>query len=434
MNIALESILLIQGQPDFDTKIRRLLREHSMRAFLEDKQEMAASVRHIVADVGKRGDAAVSEYSERFDRVRLSPEEFRISAEELKKAHSRLEPALLQSLRKAIENVRLYQSQIFIGSRTQHPGIRYLPLQRVGLCIPGASAPLPSTLIMTAVPAQTAGVQEIVVVSPPRWQASIHPVILGLCYELNITEVYRLGGAHAVAALAFGTHTIQKVDKIVGPGHDVVQLAKKEVYGMVDIDSFAGPSDVLIIADSQAEPEWVAADILSQAEHNPGAGILVTDSLPFARNVLAELEKQLPQLNRAEGTAGCLLDYSGILVFQSLDAAVDWANEFAAEHVQVQCGPQSRKIADRIQNAGAVFIGPYSPVAVGDYWAGPSHTLPTRQTSRYFSALTSNDFIKSISIIEYSEEQLRRSAEDIIRLALTEGLDAHAASIQKRLR
>jgi len=434
VNIALESILLIHGQPDFDTKISRLLQEHSMRAFLEDKQELAASVRHIVADVGKRGDAAVSEYSERFDRVRLSPEGFRISAEELKKAHSRLEPALLQSLRKAIENVRLYQSQIFIGGRTPHPGIRYLPLQRVGLCIPGASAPLPSTLIMTAVPAQTAGVQEIVVVSPPRWQASIHPVILGLCYELNITEVYRLGGAHAVAALAFGTQTIQKVDKIVGPGHDVVQLAKKEVYGMVDIDSFAGPSDVLIIADSQAEPEWVAADILSQAEHNPGAGILVTDSLPFARNVLAELEKQLPQLNRAEGTARCLLEYSGILVFQSLDAAVDWANEFAAEHVQVQCGPQSRKIADRLRNAGAVFIGPYSPVAVGDYWAGPSHTLPTRQTSRYFSALTSNDFIKSISIIEYSEEQLRRSAENIIRLALTEGLDAHAASIRKRLR
>ena len=434
MNIALESILLIHGQPDFDTKISRLLKEHSMRAFLEDKQELAASVRHIVADVGKRGDAAVSEYSERFDRVRLSPEGFRISAEELKKAHSRLEPALLQSLRKAIENVRLYQSQIFIGGRTSHPGIRYLPLQRVGLCIPGASAPLPSTLIMTAVPAQTAGVQEIVVVSPPRWQASIHPVILGLCYELNITEVYRLGGAHAVAALAFGTQTIPKVDKIVGPGHDVVQLAKKEVYGMVDIDSFAGPSDVLIIADSQAEPEWVAADILSQAEHNPGAGILVTDSLPFARNVLAELEKQLPQLNRAEGTARCLLEYSGILVFQSLDAAVDWANEFAAEHVQVQCGPQSRKIADRLRNAGAVFIGPYSPVAVGDYWAGPSHTLPTRQTSRYFSALTSNDFIKSISIIEYSEEQLRRSAENIIRLALTEGLDAHAASIRKRLR
>jgi histidinol dehydrogenase len=434
VNIALESILLIHGQPDFDTKISRLLQEHSMRAFLEDKQELAASVRHIVADVGKRGDAAVSEYSERFDHVRLSPEEFRISAEELKKAHSRLEPALLQSLRKAIENVRLYQSQIFIGGRTPHPGIRYLPLQRVGLCIPGASAPLPSTLIMTAVPAQTAGVQEIVVVSPPRWQASIHPVILGLCYELNITEVYRLGGAHAVAALAFGTQTIPKVDKIVGPGHDVVQLAKKEVYGMVDIDSFAGPSDVLIIADSQAEPEWVAADILSQAEHNPGAGILVTDSLPFARNVLAELEKQLPQLNRAEGTARCLLEYSGILVFQSLDAAVDWANEFAAEHVQVQCGPQSRKIADRLRNAGAVFIGPYSPVAVGDYWAGPSHTLPTRQTSRYFSALTSNDFIKSISIIEYSEEQLRRSAENIIRLALTEGLDAHAASIRKRLR
>lgn len=434
MNIALESILLIQGQPDFDTKIRRLLREHSMRAFLEDKQELAASVRRIVADVGKRGDTAVSEYSERFDRVRLSPEEFRISAEELKKAHSRLEPALLQSLRKAIENVRLYQSQIFIGSRTQHPGIRYLPLQRVGLCIPGASAPLPSTLIMTAVPAQTAGVQEIVVVSPPRWQASIHPVILGLCYELNITEVYRLGGAHAVAAMAFGTQTIQKVDKIVGPGHDVVQLAKKEVYGMVDIDSFAGPSDVLIIADSQAEPEWVAADILSQAEHNPGAGILVTNSQELAQNVLSQLVEQVARLNRAEAALECLKAYSAIIVFDELQQAIDFANDFASEHMQIQCGDRSRAVLERIQNAGAIFVGPWTPVAVGDYWAGPSHTLPTRQTTRHFSALTSNDFVKSSSIIEYDKDKLLAAADDIIRLATTEGLGAHAASVDIRRR
>ncbi len=434
MSGTLESILLIAGQPDFEAKSRRLLEEHSMRTFLEGKHGLAESVRQIVADVGRRGDAALCEYSERFDRVRLSPQEFRISSKDIEKAHRQLSPDLLKSLRKAVRNVRRYQSEIFIGRKNRHPGIRYLPLERVAVCVPGASAPLPSTLIMTAVPAQVAGVKEIAVLSPPRWQGSIHPVILGLCRELNITEVYRLGGAHAVAALAFGTQTIRKADKIVGPGHDVVQLAKKEVFGLVDIDSFAGPSDVLIVANRQANPDWVAADMLSQAEHNPGAGIVVTDSADLAQKVLAALEEQLPQLDRAEGTRQCLLKSSGILVFPSLDAAIHWANDFAAEHVQVQCGRKSRAVARRLQNAGAVFVGPYSPVAVGDYWAGPSHTLPTRQTSRYFSALTSNDFVKSISWIEYTQEQLRRSAGDIIRLAQTEGLDAHAKSIQKRLR
>lgn len=433
MSSTLESILLIAGTSDFESRSRRLLQEHSMRSFLEDKRALAESVRQIVADVGKRGDAALSDYCERFDRVRLSPEEFRIPSKDLEKAHRQLPPELLKSLRKAVRNIRRYQSEIFIGRKNRHPGIRYLPLQRVAVCVPGASAPLPSTLMMTAVPAQVAGVKEIAVLSPPRWRGSIHPVILGLCHELNISEVYRLGGAHAVAALAFGTQTIRKADKIVGPGHDVVQLAKKEVFGLVDIDSFAGPSDVLIVADDRAEPEWVAADMLSQAEHNPGAGLVVTDSLELARNVLTALEEQLPRLQRSEGTRQCLLESSGILVFPSMAAAIDWANEFAAEHVQVQCGRQSRTIARRLVNAGAVFIGPYSPVAVGDYWAGPSHTLPTRQTSRYFSALTSNDFVKSISWIEYSQDQLRRSADEIIRLALTEGLDAHAESIQKRL-
>lgn len=433
MNGTLQSILLIAGQPDFETQSRRLLQEHSMRVFLEEKQTLAESVRQIVADVGRRGDAALCEYGERFDRVRLSPDQFRIPLKELQKAHKQMDPDLLTSLRKAVQNVRRYQTEIFVGRKIRHPGIRYRPLERVAVCIPGASAPLPSTLIMTAVPAQVAGVKEIVVLSPPRWQGSIHPVILGLCQELKITEVYRLGGAHAVAALAFGTQTIRKADKIVGPGHDVVQLAKKEVYGLVDIDSFAGPSDVLIVADQNANPQWVAADMLSQAEHNPGAAILVTDSLTLAQKVLAALEQQLPKLERAEGTRQCLLRFSGILVFSSLNAAIDWANEFAAEHVQVQCGRRSRTIARRLVNAGAVFVGPYSPVAVGDYWAGPSHTLPTRQTSRYFSALTSNDFIKSISWIEYTRAQLQRSAEHILRLAQTEGLDAHAESIQKRL-
>ena len=426
-------IFMVASEPGFDGKMRRLRGEHSMSEFLKGKSELAQTVRQIVAEVAQRGDAAVADYTERFDKIRLAPSEFRISQEAMDEAHRQLDPALLATLRKAIANIRAYQSEIFIGAKNKCPGIRYTPLVRVGLCIPGASAPLPSTVMMTAVPAQVAGVKEIVVVSPPRWQGGIHPVILGLCRELGITEVYRLGGAQAVAAMAWGTETIAKVDKIVGPGHDVVQLAKKEVFGLVDMDSFAGPSDVLIVANEQANPAWVAADMLSQAEHDPGSGVVVTDSEAMGRAVLAELEKQTPLLNRAEATAKCLKAYSGIVVFKTMDAVIAWANDFAAEHLQVQCGTDSRAIAARLTNAGAIFIGPFTPVAVGDYWAGPSHTLPTRQTSKYFSAVTSNDFVKSTSIMEYTQQQLAASADDIIRLATTEGLDAHAKSVQKRL-
>ena len=321
-------ILMVASEAGFEEKMQRLRREHSMDAFLKDRAELAESVRHIVADVARRGDAAAAEYTERFDKIALRPDQFRIPVDMLEAAHRQLDAALLATLRKAIANIRAYQSDIFIGNKNVHPGIRYTPLKRVGLCIPGASAPLPSTVMMTAIPAQVAGVREIVVVSPPRWQGGIHPVILGLCFELGVTEVYRLGGAQAVAALAWGTERIGRVDKIVGPGHDVVQLAKKEVFGLVDMDSFAGPSDVLIVANAQANPAWVAADMLSQAEHDPGAGIVVTDSASFARAVLAELEEQVPQLDRAEATARCLKAYSGIVVFDTMDAAIDWANDF----------------------------------------------------------------------------------------------------------
>jgi histidinol dehydrogenase len=428
-----DDLLILTTDPAFETKMQRLRREHSMSEFLRAKSDLSQTVRQIVAEVAQRGDAAVSDFTERFDKIALKPSEFRIPAAALKAAHAQLDAALLATLRKAIANIRRYQSEIFVGTKNTHPGIRYTPLNRVGLCIPGASAPLPSTVMMTAVPAQVAGVKEIVVISPPRWQGGIHPVILGLCHELGITEVYRLGGAQAVAALAWGTETIRKVDKIVGPGHDVVQLAKKEVFGLVDMDSFAGPSDVLIVANEHANPAWVAADMLSQAEHDPGAGIVVTDSELFARAVLAELEQQTPQLARAEATVRCLKAYSGVVVCKTLDAVIEFANDFAAEHLQVQCGPDSKRIAARLTNAGALFIGPFTPVAAGDYWAGPSHTLPTRQTSKYFSAVTSNDFVKSTSVIEYSQEQLAAAADDIIRLAMTEGLDAHAKSVQRRL-
>ncbi len=285
---------------------------------------------------------------------------------------------------------------------------------------------------MCAVPAQVAGVKEIVVVSPPRHNGDIHPVILGLCCELGITEVYRIGGAQAVATLAYGTQTIKPVDKIVGPGNVWVQMAKKEVFGLVGIDSVAGPSEVLILANEQANPIWVAADMLSQAEHGPGSALLFTDSTKLAQEVLAQLKQQVEELNRAEETVDCLSKFSGIIVFENMDDAKTQANFFASEHLQIQCGDKSTEIAEKIENAGAIFIGDYTPVAVGDYWAGPSHTLPTGQTAKFFSALSANDFVKSTSIIEYDRKKLAQSADDIIRLAKAEGLDAHARSVEIR--
>jgi histidinol dehydrogenase len=287
---------------------------------------------------------------------------------------------------------------------------------------------------MTAVPAQVAGVKEIAVVSPPRHEGSIHPVILAVCCELGIGEVYRIGGAQAVAALASGTETIDKVDKIVGPGNKWVQSAKKNVSGdYVGIDSIAGPSEVLIIANERANPAWIAADMLSQAEHAAdSSAIVVTDSQQLAKETLEELEKQVAELPRADAAMNSLKKFGAIVVVEDIAAAIEMADEFAPDHLEVQCGQESREIAEKISNAGAIFVGSYTPVAVGDYWAGPSHTLPTGMRAKFASALTSNDFLKSTSIIEYDAEMLDASSEDIIRLAGIEGLDAHAKSVRIR--
>jgi len=428
----LDQILISSSQPDFAdrfVKIREAVFKATHFDFgsSEDKQ-----LDDILDQVAKRKDSAVSEYTEKFDGIKLVPEQFRISKEELENAHVEIDKNLLKSIRQAIENVRKYQTEIFVGN-FKHPGIKYTPIKRVGICVPGASAPLPSTVIMTAVPAQVAGVKEIVVVSPPRYNGSIHPVILAVCHELKIKEVYRIGGAQAVMALAIGTEIIKpNVDKIVGPGNQWVQMAKKKVLGMVGIDSIAGTSEVLIIANDTANPAWIAADMLSQAEHAPGSAVVLTDSQKLAVEVLSQLKNQVKQLSRAEETIKCIEEFGGIVVFDDMEDVIDYANVFAAEHVQIQCGNESRKVADQIRNAGAIFIGDYSPVAVGDYWAGPSHTLPTGTSARFFSALSANDFIKSTSIIEYDKEMLAESAEDIIRLAEVEGLDAHAKSIKIR--
>jgi histidinol dehydrogenase len=319
-----------------------------------------------------------------------------------------------------------------MSGKNKHPGVKYTPLNRVGICVPGASAPLPSTVIMSAVPAQVAGVKEVVIISPPRCENSIHPVIQALCFELGIEEVYRIGGAHAVAALACGTETIKKVDKIVGPGNQWVQMAKKHVFGKVDIDSIAGPSEVLIIADDSADAAWVAADMLSQAEHAPGSALVLTDSQKLAQKILKELSTQVKQLDRSEQTLECLKKFSAVAVCENMDDVIAHANDFATEHLEIQCGDKSEAVVERIINAGAIFIGPYTPVAVGDYWAGPSHTLPTGSSAKFFSPLSSNDFVKSSSIIRYGEKMLKQCGDDIIRLAMVEGLDAHAKSVAIR--
>jgi histidinol dehydrogenase len=427
----LDDLLILSSQPDFPERwasLRAKLQLDVVSAGVGPERKLACE---ILADVQQRQDAAVAEYTQKFDRVTLTPEQFRIREDELAQAHRAIDPSLLKSIRQAIANVRKYQSEIFIGNR-RHPGLRYTPIRRVGVCVPGASAPLPSTVIMTVVPAQVAGVKEIAVVSPPRHQGGIHAVILAVCHELGINEVYRIGGAQAVAALAVGTPTVARVDKIVGPGNRWVQAAKKEVFGLVGIDSLAGPSEVLIVANDQANPAWVAADMLSQAEHNPGSALALTDAPELARRILEELKSQVGELSRSSETRACLEKYSAVVVFNSMDEVIAGANEFASEHLEVQCGTRSREIAEKIVNAGAIFIGLYTPVAVGDYWAGPSHTLPTGMTARFSSALTSNDFIKSSSIIEYTAGQLAAAADDIVRLAETEGLDAHARSVKIR--
>jgi histidinol dehydrogenase len=426
----LGSILISHSQPDFEERFLRLRTALFNATRFSD--EKLSQLKTILRDVCEHGDIAVAGFTEKFDGVKLAPAEFRIAPDDLKKAHDAIEPALLESLRKAIANVRKYQGEIFIADKVCHPGIRYTPIRRVGICIPGMSAPLPSTVIMTAVPAQAAGVGEIAIVSPPRYNGSIHPVILALCQELGIAEVYRIGGAQAVAAMAYGTDTIPAVDKIVGPGNTWVQMAKKEVFGTVGIDSIAGPSEVLVIADSSANPAWLAADMLSQAEHAPGSAVLFTDSEPLARKVLSELASQLKKLSRSAETEKCLMDFSGVVIFKSIDQAVQWADLFASEHLQIQCGVKSREVSSRIRNAGAIFVGPYSPVALGDYFAGPSHTLPTGTSARFFSPLSANDFVKSSSIIEYDANALAIAADDVARLARTEGLDAHARSVEIR--
>lgn len=394
------------------------------------------AVREILADVARQGDAAVVATARRFDDPDFAANQIRVTAEEMSSAAARVPVEQMDAVRRAIAQVREYQQKVMPKEAPHFTrdgvelGLRFTPLDSAGLYFPGGKASYPSTLIMLAVPAQVAGVARIVVCSPPsRFGRS--DLVLAACHELGLTDVFRAGGAAAIAAMAFGTETIPAVDKIVGPGNRYVQLAKRALAGCVGIDGFLGPSEILVIADESGDPRAIAADLIAQAEHDPGSCFLLTTSETLAEKVHREIERQKKSLNRTSAIDRALTNDSAILIDSSMDELIQWANRFAAEHVNIQTKNDDAVLA-RLTHAGAVFIGPHSPVAAGDYVAGPSHCLPTNTTARFSSGISVYEFMKRSSVERYTAEGLAQDAPAIIALAEAEGLDGHAASVRVR--
>ncbi len=395
-------------------------------------------VERICADVQCRGLDAVIDYTAKLDGKTLAPDEIRVGPDELAEAFRAADPAYLRTIRRIRDNILAFQSGIL--HRDAHfrrgpgceLGLRYRPLRRVGVCIPGGAAAYPSSLLMTVVPAQAAGVGEIAVVVPPTKFGGYNADLLAACHALGVTEVHRVGGAQAVAALAYGVRGIEAVDKIVGPGNLFVALAKRQVYGEVDIDSIAGPSEVVVLADWTADPRYVAADLISQAEHSPGASILITWEPDLIDKVVDALNAALATLSRGDLARDCLERFGALILARDEDEAVALSNAIAPEHLHVSTSDAAR-LADRLTNAGAIFLGHDCPVAVGDYAAGPSHVLPTGGTARWASGLSANDFLKRTSIIQVDRQGLSRLAPDIRMLADKEGLTAHRYSVDVRL-
>jgi len=396
-------------------------------------------VSNILRDVRVRGDKALFEFTKKLDGAVLNRRTLKVSPPEMKRARKSVSKKTLKAMRSAASNIRKFQKRIkiaqpgFIKGGGKKLGIRYRPLDRVAVYVPGGSAVLCSSVLMDVIPARVAGVGEIAVATPPRRDGTLCPELLAACDLVGVTEVYRMGGAAAIAALAFGTESVRPVDKIVGAGNIFVTLAKKEVYGQVDIDMLAGPSDILVIADSAANPAYVAADLLSQAEHNPGSAVLITTSRTLAAGVKKELARQIKLLSRSRETLECLNSYGAIIIAKSIRQACEVANEIAPEHLELMVKNPAR-ILGAIKNAGAVFLGRNTPEAVGDYIAGPSHTLPTGSTARFFSGLCVNDFLKRTSVIEYTAKALAKDSADVIELARSEKLDGHANSVRIRLK
>ena len=400
--------------------------------------EILAAAENVVREVRDNGDEALLSYTAKFDGVQLTPDAMRASRELIEELAARTDAELIAAMREAIGNIRRYhehqltRSWEIESSNGVRLGQRVHPLDIVGLYVPGGSAAYPSTVMMNAIPAQVAGVERIVVVTPPAKFAE-NPVIAAVLRELELFEVYLVGGAQAVAALAYGTETMPRVDKIVGPGNQYVTAAKKAVFGIVDIDSLAGPSEIVVIADDTARPDFVAADLLSQAEHSDdAASILVTTSEKFAAAVQGEIIRQTQTLSRRAIIERSLADFGALIVVDSIDAACRLVDQLAPEHVEVITA-DSEATAAKLRHAGAIFIGAYSPEPVGDYFAGSNHVLPTGGTARFASALGVYDFLKRTSIIRYTKNEITRTAELIDRLARAEGFDAHARAATIRL-
>ena len=390
----------------------------------------------ILQDVAARGDSALIDYAERFDKAKLTSLE--VSAEEIDEAFAQISPELLKAMELAAENIRAFHSaQIRQGFTIERPdgvimGQKITPIERVGLYIPGGTAAYPSTVLMLAIPAKLAGCSEIVITTPPNREGKVSAPILAAARLAGVDRIIRSGGAQAIAALAYGTETVPKVDKIVGPGNAYVAEAKRQVFGRVNIDMIAGPSEILVIADGSCNPAFVAADLLSQAEHDKMAcAVLITDSMDLAEAVSREVERQLCLLPRQEIARASIENNGMILVTNDLIQAVEAANELAPEHLEI-CVDDPMPYLEHVRNAGSVFLGKYCPEALGDYLAGPNHTLPTSGTARFSSPLSVDDFIKKTQFTRFTPAALEAVAQDIAVFARAEGLDAHARSAEIR--
>lgn len=407
------------------------------RSLEEGTEEQRQAVLSILDQVKTNGDQAVLSLTKKFDGADLK--DFRVSTDEINKAYSEVSDEIITIIRRAADNIRNFHEQQTRQSwfTTSEDGTllgqKVTPLDSVGVYVPGGTAAYPSSVLMNVIPAKAAGVERIAMVTPPDADGNVPPGVLVAANEVGVTELFKVGGAQAVAALAFGTETVQSVDKIVGPGNIFVALAKREVFGLVDIDMIAGPSEIVVLADEHANARYVAADLLSQAEHDERASaVLVTNSMNLAETVQREVKLQIEKLPRAEIASRSIDDYGMIYVVENLARGVEAVNELAPEHLEILV-ENPMTLLGKIRHAGAIFLGPYSSEPVGDYFAGPNHVLPTNGTARFSSPLSVDDFIKKSSVISYSKEALRNNGSSIVALAKLEGLDAHARAIELRL-
>jgi len=417
-------------------KLKELSEEQILNRDIQAEENVSAAVDAVIDNVRKNGDAALLEYTERFDGVKL--EELQVSDEEIVRAVMQASPDLVETLRQAAANIEAFhRAQVRQDVvLTDRPGMvlgqRYTPIEKVGICVPRSPVAFPSTILMNVIPAKIAGVKEIVLVTPPEKDGTVSPVALAAANIAGVDKIFKVGGAQAVAALAYGTETIPAVDKIVGPGGIFVATAKRKVFGKVGIDMIAGPSEILVLADGSCDAKWVAADLLSQAEHDVMASaVLTTDSMALAKAVQAEVERQLSLLPREPIARKSIENNSKILLCDSLDEAIEAANRIAPEHLEI-CTDDPFAILSKIKNAGSIFLGKNAPEALGDYFAGPNHTLPTSGTARFSSPLGVDDFIKKSQFIYYTRDALEQVARPIASFAREEGLEGHARSVTVR--